>query len=34
MRFAFRRHALHAKQNCPVPKALAGAEVHLTAKLR
>ncbi len=29
----FQRHALDAKQNCPVSKALAGAEIRLTAKL-
>ena len=29
----FQRIALHAKQNCPVSKALAGTEIHLTAKL-
>ena len=27
------RHALDAKQNCPVSKALGGTEIHLTAKL-
>jgi len=27
------RHALDAKQNCPVSKALAGTEIRLTAKL-
>lgn len=30
---AFQTHALDAKQNCPVSKALAGVEIHLTAKL-
>ena len=29
----FQKHALDAKQNCPVSKALAGTEIHLTAKL-
>jgi osmotically inducible protein OsmC len=29
----FQRHALDAKQNCPVSKALAGTEIRLTAKL-
>ena len=29
----FQRHALDAKQNCPVSKALAGTEIHLSAKL-
>lgn len=29
----FRRHALDAKQNCPVSRALAGTEINLTAKL-
>jgi lipoyl-dependent peroxiredoxin len=29
----FQRHALDAKRNCPVSKALAGTEIHLTAKL-
>ena len=30
----FQRHALEAKQNCPVSKALAGTEIHLKAVLR
>ena len=30
----FQRHALDAKQNCPVSKALAGTEIHLKAELR
>jgi len=30
---AFQTIALDAKQNCPVSKALAGTEIHLTAKL-
>src|SRR5260370_39995313 len=30
---AFQKHALDAKQNCPVSKGLAGAEIHLNAKL-
>jgi len=30
---AFQRHALEAKQNCPVSKALAGTEIRLAAKL-
>ena len=30
---AFQKLALDAKQNCPVSKALAGTEIHLTAKL-
>ena len=30
---AFQKHALDAKQNCPVSKALAGTEIHLNAKL-
>ena len=30
---AFQRQAMDAKQNCPVSKALAGTEIHLTAKL-
>src|SRR5438046_402020 len=29
----FQRDALEAKQNCPVSKALAGTEIHLTATL-
>jgi osmotically inducible protein OsmC len=29
----FQRHALDAKQNCPVSKALAGTEIRLIAKL-
>ena len=29
----FQRHALDAKQNCPVSKALAGTEIRLSAKL-
>lgn len=29
----FQRYADDAKQNCPVSKALAGTEIHLTAKL-
>ncbi|HEX6728670.1 MAG TPA: OsmC family protein [Pyrinomonadaceae bacterium] len=29
----FQKYALDAKQNCPVSKALAGTEIHLTAKL-
>ncbi len=29
----FQRNALDAKQNCPVSKALAGTEIHLTATL-
>jgi osmotically inducible protein OsmC len=29
----FQKHALDAKQNCPVSKALAGTEIRLTAKL-
>jgi lipoyl-dependent peroxiredoxin len=29
----FQRHALDAKQNCPVSKALAGPEIRLSAKL-
>lgn len=29
----FQKNALDAKQNCPVSKALAGTEIHLTAKL-
>jgi len=30
---AFQEYALDAKQNCPVSKALAGTDIHLTAKL-
>ncbi len=30
---AFQKYAQDAKQNCPVSKALAGTEIHLTAKL-
>jgi lipoyl-dependent peroxiredoxin len=30
---SFQKIALDAKQNCPVSKALAGTEIHLTAKL-
>ena len=30
---AFQKYALDAKQNCPVSKALAGTEIHLSAKL-
>src|SRR5881628_951502 len=29
----FQKYALEAKQNCPVSKALAGTEIHLTATL-
>ena len=29
----FQAIALDAKQNCPVSKALAGTEIHLTARL-
>ena len=29
----FQRHALDAKQSCPVSKALAGTEIHLKAEL-
>ena len=29
----FQRYANDAKQNCPVSKALAGSEIHLTARL-
>ena len=29
----FQRHALDAKQNCPVSKALAGTDIRLNAKL-
>jgi osmotically inducible protein OsmC len=31
---AFQKYAADAKQNCPVSKALAGVEIHLTAKLQ
>jgi osmotically inducible protein OsmC len=30
---AFQKHALFAKENCPVSKALAGTEIRLKAKL-
>jgi osmotically inducible protein OsmC len=30
---AFQKHALDAKSNCPVSKALAGVEISLTARL-
>jgi lipoyl-dependent peroxiredoxin len=30
----FQRHAVDAKQNCPVSKALAGTEIHLSARLQ
>jgi lipoyl-dependent peroxiredoxin len=30
---SFQKFALDAKKNCPVSKALAGTEIHLTAKL-
>lgn len=30
----FQKYAQDAKQNCPVSKALAGTEIHLTAKLK
>jgi osmotically inducible protein OsmC len=30
---AFQKHALDAKKNCPVSKALAGTEIYLSAKL-
>jgi lipoyl-dependent peroxiredoxin len=30
---AFQKYALDAKQNCPLSKALAGTQIHLTAKL-
>src|SRR5205823_13879408 len=30
---AFQKHALDAKQNCPVSKALTAVEIHLDAKL-
>ena len=30
----FQKHALDAKQNCPVSKALAAVEIHLVAKLQ
>jgi osmotically inducible protein OsmC len=29
----FQKYALDAKQNCPVSKALAGTEIHLSARL-
>jgi osmotically inducible protein OsmC len=29
----FQKYALEAKQNCPVSKALAGTQIHLSAKL-
>ena len=29
----FQKYALHAKQNCPVSKALAGTEIQLKATL-
>lgn len=29
----FQKYALDAKQNCPVSKALAGTDIHLSAKL-
>lgn len=29
----FQKHALDAKKNCPVSKALAGVDIHLNAKL-
>jgi osmotically inducible protein OsmC len=29
----FQKHALDAKQNCPVSKALSAIEIHLTARL-
>jgi len=29
----FQKHALHAKQNCPVSRALAGTAIELRAKL-
>jgi lipoyl-dependent peroxiredoxin len=29
----FQKHALDAKRDCPVSKALAGTEIHLDAKL-
>ncbi len=29
----FQKYALDAKRNCPLSKALAGTEIHLTAKL-
>ena len=31
---AFQKHALDAKQNCPLSKALAGTEIHLQAQLK
>jgi osmotically inducible protein OsmC len=30
----FQKHALDAKQNCPVSKALAGTTINLKAKLQ
>ncbi|HXD33815.1 MAG TPA: OsmC family protein [Pyrinomonadaceae bacterium] len=30
---AFQQYALGAKENCPLSKALAGTEIHMTAKL-
>ena len=30
---SFQKYALDAKQNCPVSKALAGTDIHLSAKL-
>lgn len=30
----FQKYAQDAKQNCPVSKALAGTQIHLTAKLK
>ena len=30
---AFQKYATGAKENCPVSKALAGTEIHMTAKL-
>lgn len=30
----FQKYAQDAKQNCPVSKALAGTEIHLTARLK
>jgi len=29
----FQKYALDAKRNCPVSKALAGTEIHMSAKL-
>lgn len=31
---AFQKHALSAKQNCPLSKALAGTDIHLQAQLK